>query len=632
MIQQYSDEVLNRPVSVDLNNWTLRPEYQVPIHNACIEHCKHSSEPAIVSASVGAGKTLNIAALAKHVSEKGGRVGVLARQGELIEQNSKKGWSVGLKNSVFSASLGSRATHYPVIMGTEGTICRSLDSVFRAIVDDPKVSKFFFDLLLIDECHQVDWQDVVKCIQLMESDGDYLKSDHTQYAKIIAHVYKCNTKCRIIGYTGSPYRGTTDIIGNFWKSKLYDVPTMYLVQLGYLVPPVFGFGDSEHHYDLSEFNKTSAGTDDYSSKELSAMQRKILKDKTRTQVIMEEVVERTKERGGVLITCAGKKHCEQVAECLPEGSWSIITDSTSTKDRRQALIDARTLKKKYTIQVGCLTTGVDIPPWDTCVILRRIGSLTLITQLIGRVLRILEPQDIDAGMEKSDGLILDYTDTFDVFGDIFDDQILDQARAAKSKFEGNTQPCPQCQTENSEYAIRCVGGSDSEPDGRCGHFFKFTLCMKCKTMNAPSAQSCRNCEAIMIDPSKALKGKAYSDDEYKPVKSFEFERGEKDGIMWVYYHLDSVITTNGEETPEVAKEFYYPFSDEHHHKVRWRTFVNQHINGFKWRNTIMEMRTVGEIIKAKAMFDKPTHITHRIGDHYKSIVSRKKFLSGREVK
>lgn len=617
---------------IDLNGWTLRPEYQLPIHEETIKHLRESKAPAVVSASVGAGKTINIAAIAKHISLRRGRVLVLARQGELVEQNSGKGWRVGLQNSVFSASLNQRSTHYPVIMGTEGTICRSLKTTFRLTESmDPKQSQGYFHCMLIDECHHVDWQDTEECIELMKGVGNYLDSKHSQYAKIIAHCMKINPNIRIIGYTGSPYRGKTDIIGTFWKKKLYDVPTMYLVELGYLVPPVFGFGDDSHKYDLSQFNPDRGeGASDFSSKELAAMQRIATKNKTLTQAIMEEVIERTRDRNGVLITCSGRKHCEQVAECLPDGSWSIVTDKTSTKDRRQALIDARTGKKKYTIQIGCLTTGVDIPPWDTSVMLRRIGSLTLLTQLTGRVLRILEQEDIDRGFTKSDALILDYTDTFASFGDIYDDPLLNKAQAEKSAYEGVQQECPLCHTFNSEFAVRCIGHDDKSDDERCEHFFRGSMCMRCQTMNAPSAQSCRKCDAIMIDPSKALTGKAYNDDEYKPVKSMSFEAGQKTGLLWVTFELDSQIFKNGEGKQEIAKEFFYPFSDEQHHKQRWRNFVQAHINGFKWRQAALKMRTVSEIIKNKAIFDKPTHITHRIGKNHNSIIARRKFLSGRE--
>ena len=83
---------------------------------------------------------------------------VLARQSEVISQDAEECWNFGVKNSLFSAGLGRKSTAYPLLMGTEGTVVNSL---FDA--DDKKepLSDFVPRYLIIDECHQVDWADVV---------------------------------------------------------------------------------------------------------------------------------------------------------------------------------------------------------------------------------------------------------------------------------------------------------------------------------------------------------------------------------------------------------------------------------------------------------------------------------------
>jgi len=642
----------------NLNGYQLRPEYQLPAHEATIEHlrkpCDENTKlpfrhyPAVIDASVGAGKTVSIGAVCKHIQERGGKVLVLARQGEIIEQNSKEYWSMGGKCSVFSASLEQKSTAYNIIMGTEGTVANSLHTAFGYKVNydgsyqldenGKKVPKFKPAAILIDECHQLDWQELMECIK----DKNRAKETKNQYVKILLHFIEINPDVRIIGYTGSPYRGKTDIIvppevglHGFWREKLYEVPTMLLVSLGYLVPPVFGFGDADHHYDLEKFTPEGGeGAHDFSSKELQAMQREILKDRTKTQIIIEEVIERTKDRNGVLITCAGKRHCEQVSEFLPRGTWAIVTDSTGSKKRRQILNDARAGKIKYVLQIGCLTTGVNVPLWDTCVILRRIGSLTLLVQLIGRILRTLKKEDEEKGYIKDDGLVLDYTDTMESMGDIYDHQMLDTALAERGKQSGETQPCPLCQTDNSMYAVRCIGADNTQPDGRCEHFFQFAVCQNCETKNAPSAQSCRNCEAVMIDPALKLKGKAYTDAEYKPVKHVEFYRSESKGAkgFWVAYHLKSFINVNGEKRPEIAKEHLDPFSSDIVKRRAWDKFLRQHINCPRMRSQVgKQFRTVSEILKSKAVFQEPVEITHRIDPKkFTSIIARKKFRSGRE--
>ena len=600
------------------NQIELRPEYQQPIQDVTLSHLRESNDPAFISCSVGGGKTVNIGAVAAHVASIGGRVLVIARTGELVDQNSKMAWKMGVKNSVYSASLNTKSTFYPVVFASEGTLCRSLDTQFK---DTP------FNVILIDECHMVDDEDTAQSIK------DGVSDDSSQYAQIISHFVKLNPKTKIIGYTGSPYRGKKDILGKFWKKKLYDVSTMWLVSIGYLVPPVFGFDKSASSYDLSEWTPTGGqnSTADFSSKQLSDMQKSVTKDKQKTQIIMEEVVNICSQRsGGALITCAGRKHCEQVAEFLPVGSWAIVTDKTSAKSRAQALVDARTGAIKYVLQVGCLTTGVNIPNWDTSVILRRIGSLTLLTQLTGRILRILEQEDIDRGFEKTDGLILDYTSTFESFGDIYDDPLLEQARAQKSTFKGESQECPTCSTQNSQFAVRCVGHADND-DGRCEHFFQASMCFKCDTENAPSARNCRKCNAILIDPAVALKNKAYTEADYKDVLEMNWSKTKGGDGICIEYRLNSIFTRNGIESQEVAKEYFKPFGDKPHDKQRWKAFIAQSINGQRFKNIAMQSRTISEIVQNKAIFDKPTHITHRVNDKGFSIINRRKFLSGREA-
>jgi len=111
--------------------YELRPEYQAPAHHATLDHIRTSLEPAFHSQSVGAGKSINICFLAKHIIDKGGRCLVIARQGELIEQLAADYFEIGGKCSVYSASLNKKSTNNPCVMGTEGTIQREIDGDFK---------------------------------------------------------------------------------------------------------------------------------------------------------------------------------------------------------------------------------------------------------------------------------------------------------------------------------------------------------------------------------------------------------------------------------------------------------------------------------------------------------------------
>lgn len=594
-------------------------DYQQKAHDATLSHMRETYkagkfDPAYVSASVGAGKTLLIAFLTKHIMQnKNNSVLVLARQGELIKQNAEDARSVGIKLSIFSASLNQKSTYYPVVFGTEGTVGRALDKEFKDRT---------FTAILIDESHMVDWQDCV------------LDEPETQFGRIIKHL-QVNAKRMgvkpplIIGYTGSPYRGSESIYGPFWKKQLTDISTYELINKGFLVPPVFGFGDEENHYESLEKYSIQGGdgAQDFTSKELAAMGRDICKEQTKTQQIMEEVIARTKNRvGGVMITCASKKHCEQVAECLPDGIWGIITDSTSTKKRMEILEGAKSGEVKYLIQIGCLTTGINIPLLSTSVILRKIGSLTLLIQLIGRVLRTLKPEQIEQGLVKKDALVLDFTDTLDALGDIYQDPILQAAMEQKGKAPPGEQiDCPLCCTINSEYAVRCIGQNETSDDGRCEHYFMFNECLNCGTHNAPSAKSCRKCNAVMIDPNANLKNKAYSDADYKRVKRMVVDE-TNGGKIGVYYYLDSKVQKNGIEEDEVALEFFDPFfGKQQWQKAKWREFVMEHVASETWQRAVMACKSIPEVKQNISAFRVPLEITHRKNDKGFSIINRKKF-------
>jgi superfamily II DNA or RNA helicase len=606
-------------------------EYQKEAHNATVKHFRESSDYAIHDQSVGAGKTLQIAFAVKHVCDKGGHSLVLARQGDLVEQDVEDYRLIGGKASIFSASLNRKSTYYPAVFASEGTIYRALQNQF-------KERRFHF--IAIDECHEVNHQEVSLCIDDAKKGFDiYTNKDeqgkpkYSQYAVILSHFIMLNPKVRICGYSGSPFRGSETIMGDFWKKKLSEVTTYELVNDGFLVPPVFGWGsDDDHVYHLEKFKQDkNENGGDFGGKELAAMQREILKDATKTQLIIEEVVERTKDRLGVLITCAGKKHCEEAAKHLPDGTWGIVTDDTSTKKRREILKAAKSGDIKYVLQVNCLGQGVNVPTWDTCVILRKIGSLRYLIQLIGRVLRLLKDEHVEAGMAKTDGLILDFTDTLEIAGDIYNNPITDAASAAKAKIQNKTIECPKCKTANSEFAVRCIGGDTQSNDGRCEHFFKSTMCLNCETENSPTAQNCRNCGAVMIDPNSKLVRKAYTDADYKPVRKMHYtETGT--GKLCVSYELESTYKKNGMEYPEVAKEYFDVCNDDRVQRARWYKFIEQHIQGRNFRNGMARTRTVADVIRNKAMFDTPVEITHRVNDKGFSIINRKKFRTGREEK
>lgn len=624
-------------------------------------------KPSYVTASVGAGKTIMIAMIARRFQDMGWEGLVIARQGEIIEQDAEELWNLSVKNSLFSASLGRKAYAYPLIAGTEGTIinglfdkeikgkgikfagafsvrgecCFKFDKKNHASMVarlfgnlfDKKISgmlnEFCPRFALVDECHQVDWEDVIS------------ENPSSQYGIIINEL---NRRCReryghdiiIIGYTGSPFRGVTSIKGGFWKHEIVNISTKYLVDLGFLVPTIFGGQDIDDlQYDLHEFASSDVdGVQDFTAEQLKQMENSILKQNEKLDKIMSSVISMTSGRNGVLITCAGKRHCRDVAKYLPEGSYSIVTEDMGQKARRKALKDAATGRKKYTLQIGCLTTGVNIPYWDTSVILRKIMSLTLLTQLLGRGMRLLKPDQIAAGLVKENHLCLDFTGTMFELGGLYEDPILEEAEAQRAKRSGEQVPCPKCQTMNSPYARRCIGKDSTSPDGRCEEFFSFIRCGfdkhgirifddGCGTKNDPTARYCRQCDHVLRDPNAALNERAYTDKEWTDVQDFKVElTKDAEGVLYRYL----VVKADGKTG--WANEVFYPFGGKPKHlrdMFKMKALL-PHLEDKSIMKKMMDCHDAKTFMHYAGLIRAPKRITHRFNDKGRDIIHRKDFI------
>ena len=587
-------------------------------------------KPSFVTASVGAGKTIMIAMIARRFQDMGWEGLVIARQGEIIEQDAEELWNLSVKNSLFSASLCRKSTAYPLIAGTEGTIINGLfDKRDESgnLLSKGALSDFCPRYILIDECHQMNWEDVVS------------ESPETQYGVIMTEL---NRRCKakyghdviVIGYTGSPFRGTDSIKGAYWKHEIVNIDTKYLVDIGFLVPTIFGLHDIDDlHYDLSAFEASgSDGTQDFTSEQLKQMQKEILEQGTLTQKIMLKVMELTKNRNGVLITCAGKKHCQEAAKYLPEGSYAIVTEDMGQKARRKALKDAYTGKIKYVFQIGCLTTGVNIPLWDTSVILRKIMSLTLLVQLLGRGMRLLKKEQIDAGYHKEDHLVLDFSGTMFELGQLYEDPILEEAEAQRSKRSGEQVPCPKCGTMNSPYARRCIGKDALSPDGRCEEFFSYIRCGfdkhgirifddGCGTKNDPTARYCRHCDHVLRDPNAALNERAYTDNEWADVMDFKVQlTKDGEGILYRYW----INRCDGKEG--WANEVFYPYGGATHMKNMFKAkAIFPHLDDKSMAGEILKCQSAKQFMMYAGLIKAPKRITHRINDKGRDIIHRKDF-------
>ncbi len=462
--------------------YTLRP-YQSDAVKAVIHYFRHNQTPAVIVLPTGAGKSLVIAELARLAR---GRVLVLAHVKELVEQNHAKYEGYGLNGAIFSAGLGRRETDKQVVFASVQSVVRNLDA-FNAQ----------FSLLVIDECHRV------------PTDKD------SSYQKVIQHLLANNPGLKVLGLTATPYRLGMGWIyqyhtrgqvrteeARFFRDCIFELPIHYLLDEHFLTParlldaPVLS-------YDFSQLKPAITGR--YKEAEMDMV---IDKAKRATPQIVQQIMQLSAERKGVMIFAATVRHAEEIHGLLPPQASRLITGATKTSQRDAIIQEFKAQQIKYLVNVSVLTTGFDAPHVDVIAILRPTESISLYQQIVGRGLRLAP--------EKTECLVLDYA------GNNYD---LYRPEVGEPKPDANSEivtvPCPACGFNNNfwgktdsngfvieHYGRRCQGyftDPDTQEREHCGYRFRAKYCPECGADNDIAARICHECQATLVDADKKLK-------------------------------------------------------------------------------------------------------------------------------
>ncbi|MBX2848939.1 MAG: DEAD/DEAH box helicase family protein [Acidiferrobacterales bacterium] len=614
-------------------------DYQRESNDEAIAHMKGAfarKEPSafLQVLSVSSGKTLMIADLAKNTVEKGGKVICLSHQGELTQQASDEATEYGLTCSVYAASLDQRGHRFNPIFAMRQTLANALDS---HPFNEMKVA-----LLIVDEVHTFDFT-----------------NPESTAGKIYNHFLKLNPFLQVVGLTGTPYRNNEHLMNQgFFKGRLTNEITLARqIREGWVLDYKFGhFDDGEHDIDFSSLPITeNEGTGgNYSEEE---MDRILQGEYHKTLAICQEVRAKAQTmKGSCLIFCGSKIHTEQVKYGLlqagaAEEEIAIVTDSSTDKERADALTGSKTGRIKYFVNVAIATTGWSVLNWEYLVFMRPVASRNFFEQSIGRILRVyLEGDDlalyhsegttaemrkeIIARSRKPFGVVDDYAGVIERLGHLLDDnEEVQEAKLEKAKREGETKRCPICEFENGTYAQRCI--NRDENGDRCLHYWQYNECRdeQCvehvhgfirRTQNAVTAQTCRVCEKMLADPNKALINKAYKEGEYRSVKKMTLDLAKNQKGVIVKFHLV-------EPDPELGVPMLYFHLDgsEQSKKIWFNNFVKIYVTGSDWQ---FKMRNMGapNVVRNAAVFNTPTEITVRKNEKNKFIIGRRKFRSGRE--
>lgn len=425
---------------------------------------KINDDPVLIEASVGSGKSLIIGSILKNIQDYKKRGLCLVNSAELVRSNSLEFEGIGGKPSIFCASLNKKEFSNNIIFATP-------QSIISAIKANHPIKDFLFNMIIVDEAHGIG-------------------NDKSTYMQILRHYKQQYKPMRILGLTGTAFRGTTNIVGPeaFFKTKVGNISTQYLIEQNYLVPPVFGY----HKIKGFDFSKCKPqNTGEFKGSELQAV---IDSKKRLTWEIMQEVQHIMQHRTVCMVFCSTKKHCYETLAAIPEGQGAIILGDTPDNERNEILTKARNKELKYLISVNCLLTGINITCIDLLVWLRPTSSLLLYIQGIGRGLR-LHPG-------KTECMVLDYAQNIERFHDIDNPIINDAIKPSKENEQDYCIECYECGQLNTIFSRRCIGQKNNS---RCDYYFQFKDCISCASPNDITARLCRNCEHELIDPNAKLK-------------------------------------------------------------------------------------------------------------------------------
>lgn len=493
----------------------LRP-YQTEAVDAAVSFIRKSVEPCLIDAATGSGKSLLAACIAEAIHKATGkRVLVLAPSAELVVQNFGKYIAFGNQASMFSASTGYKSTRHHVVFGSPLTVANSIGRFCQTGQEG-------FALVILDEAHGIT----------------------PTVRGIIDKMREANPNLRVVGMTATPYRMGSGYIFRehvdgtvnddqaakepYFQKCVYRVDARDLIGQGYLTPPVIGQVGAES-YDTSGLALNSRGQFDATD-----IDRAFHGHGRKTSLIVADVLEKARDRKGVMFFAATVQHAGEIMASLPPSMSAIVTADTPKGERASILRRFLAQELKYLVNVSVLTVGFDAPHVDVIALMRRTESVGLLQQIIGRGLRI--------SPGKQDVLILDYTTNVETHcpdGDLFAPVI--KAKMGGGESSGLDCVCPDCGYENSftanpktleykkdaagycldldgrqietgfgplpgHFGRRCwgqikAGGGKFD---RCSYRWTFKECPECEAENDIAARYCCACKAEIVDPNEKL--------------------------------------------------------------------------------------------------------------------------------
>jgi DNA repair protein RadD len=400
----------------------LRPYQEVAVNDAMKALDKHGN--TLVVAPTGAGKTIMLSALVGKRHKEGKKILIVQHRDELVEQNQSKFKKV---NPYITTSIvNGTVKHWDgdAVFSMVQTISRE-----RTLAHRPK-----FDMVVIDEGHH---------------------AAAPTYRRVIDAVLQDNDKAEIVGFTATPNRGDGKGLRSVFDNCAHQIELSTLINEGFLVRPKTFVVDLGVNDALN--NVTKRGKE-YDMEEVAAiMDRQVINDR-----IVREWLDKAADRKTVVF-CSTVKHAEHLCEAflLADIKADYVTGETDKHEREQMLHDLEHGDLQVVVNVAVLTEGFDAPPVSCVVLTRPCSQKGTMVQMIGRGLRIVDPE-LYPDIIKTNCIVMDFGTSVITHGSLDDTANLDGA----TKAEGGETPvkvCPDCDAEVAPNTRECPF---------CGHIFE----------------------------------------------------------------------------------------------------------------------------------------------------------------
>lgn len=400
----------------------------------------------LVALPTGTGKSVVIAVFGQRALYyyPSTRMLILTHVKELIQQNFDKLRMVwpGAPAGIYSAGIGRRDVNKAITFGGIQSVINNVEAFGH------------IDLVGIDEAHLVS------------------PEDETRYMQVIARLRALNPHLKVFGLTATWWRKKQGSLTNegLFTDIAYDrtKPDDFrqFIAEGFLSPLVAKA--TATRLDISNVGMVSG---DFNQKQLEAA----VDVQSVTTDALREACAAGGDRHAWIAFCSGIAHAEHVAELL--NRWGIRTGCVHSKmhknDRDRTIADWYAGKYRCVTNNDVLTTGIDYPALDFCIMLRPTMSSSKWVQMLGRLMRPC----LTTG--KRNALVLDFAGNTSRLGPVDDPVIPGKPRKGEPG-DAPVKICEHCGTYNYASVRFC---------DYCGADFPTNEKLSSKSSDAPLMSS-----------------------------------------------------------------------------------------------------------------------------------------------